>query len=257
MPHLQASLEDREFVEKRDREQMKELGLKFRGRAAWPIFRSHQPGYAPWFIDKTEARLLTHALEQVLELAPRLLDATEDLLMPGEDQDFLVRVPDRTAGGLVWRDETMRFDPPPPQEMTIQLEAAALEQVAQLPIRPGAVEIDCFRTLSIVAPPGERPFFPYTLLMIDPKLGLPLGIDMATPDPIPDVLWTRVAAGVLHMLITGGYRPREFRVRHDLLFGVLSMIGAQTGIKVKRVESLDKLDDVAASLIAFLGQSGF
>lgn len=255
MPHIQLSFEDRELVEKRDREQMKELGLKFRGRAAWPIFRSHRPGYAPWFIDKAEARLLAHALEQLLELAPRLLDATENLLMPGDDQDFLVRVPD-PAGGLVWRDETMTFNPPPPREMTIQIEGDALERVAQLPIRPGAIEVDCFRLLNIVAPPGERPFFPYTLLMVDAKLGLPLGIDMVTPDPILDELWTRVAAGVLRMLFTGGYRPREFRVRHALLFGVLSMISAQTGIKVKRVDSLENLDNVAGGLAAFMDQGG-
>lgn len=233
------------------------MGLKFRGRAAWPIFRSYRPNYVPWFIDKAEARLLAHALEQLLELGPRLLEATEDLLMPGGNQDFLVRVADHAAGGLVWRDETMAFDPPPPQQMMIRIEADALQSVAELPIRSGAVEIDCFRTLSIVAPPGERPFFPYTLLMVDAKLGMPLNIDLVTPDPIVDVLWNKVAASLLRMLRSGGYRPREFRVRDEMLFGVLSLIGDKTGIKIKRVSSLNKLDAVAAGLMEFMGQGGF
>src|SRR5690606_28813463 len=58
IPQLQASLEDRELLEKRDRDQIKSLGLKFRGRNAWPQFRSYRPGYAPWYIEKDEARLL-------------------------------------------------------------------------------------------------------------------------------------------------------------------------------------------------------
>jgi hypothetical protein len=256
MPHIQGSFEDRELVEKRDRDQMKELGLKFRGRAAWPIFRSHRPNYLPWFIDKAEARLLAHALEQLLELAPRLREATEDLLMSGGDQDFLVRVADHAADGLVWRDETMTFKPPQPQPMKIRIDADALQRVAELPIRSGAVEVDCFRTFSVVAPPGERPFLPYTLLMVDAKLGLPLNIDLITPDPVLEVLWNKVAASMLRMLRSGGYRPREFRVRDDLLFGVLSMIGEKTGIKIKRVSSLHKLDAVAAGLVEFLSQEG-
>jgi len=257
MPQIQVSFEDREMVEKRDREHMKALGLKFRGRNAWPIFRSYRAGYAPWFIDKAEARTLTYALEQLLDMAPRLLEATEDLLMPGGDREYLVRVAERTADGLVWRDETMTFDPPAPRDLMIRAEAEAMDRVSQLPSRPGVVEIDCFRLFSVVAPPGERPFFPYTLLMVDGKTGTPLGLDMLTPDPTLDDMWSDVATNVLHMLDAGGFRPREFRVRDDLLFGILSMISAQTGIKVKQVHILDKLDRVAGGLATFLGQGLF
>lgn len=252
MPQIQASFEDREMVEKRDREQMKALGLKFRGRNAWPIFRSYRAGYAPWFIDEAEARTLTYALEQLVDLVPRLLEATEDLLMPGSDAEFLVRVPERTADGLVWRDEVMAFDPPAPRLMTVGVNTEAMERVSQLPTRPGVVEIDCFRLLSIIAPPGERPFFPYALLIVDGKAGMPLGVEMLTPIPTPDDMWSDVAANVLHVLETGGFRPREFRVRNDMLFAILSTIGSQTGIKVKRARSLDKLDRIAEGLIAFL-----
>ena len=257
IPQIQASFEDREMVEERDREHMKALGLKFRGRNAWPIFRSYRAGYAPWFIDKAEARTLTYALEQLLDLAPRLLEATEDLLMPGGDREYLVRVAERTADGLVWRDETMTFDPPAPRDMMIRVEAEAMDKVSQLPSRPGVVEVDCFRLFSVVAPPGERPFFPYTLLMVDGKTGTPLGLDMLTPNPTLDDMWSDVATNVLRMLDAGGFRPREFRVRDDLLFGILSMISAQTGIKVKRVHTLDKLDRVAGGLAVFLGELPF
>ena len=72
IPNLQASFENREVLEGEDRGIIRQLGLKFRGRNAWPMFRSYRPGFFPWLIDSHEAELLTCALEQVLVVAPRL-----------------------------------------------------------------------------------------------------------------------------------------------------------------------------------------
>ncbi len=50
IPQIQASFENREELDKRDRQVIKELGLKFRGRKAWPMFRSYHPSLFPWFL---------------------------------------------------------------------------------------------------------------------------------------------------------------------------------------------------------------
>jgi hypothetical protein len=68
IPHLQASFEDRGELTKKDRDLIKELGLKFRGRQAWPMFRCYRPGYLPWYLEAPEARSLTYALEQAVEV---------------------------------------------------------------------------------------------------------------------------------------------------------------------------------------------
>ena len=256
MPNVQASFEDREMVEKRDREHMKALGLKFRGRNAWPLFRSYQPGFAPWFIDRDEARLLAYALEQLLDVGPRLLDAEEDLLMPGGDDDFLVRVPEQTDGGLVWRDETRPFAPPPARDMMIHVELEMMAQVAALPVAPITAEVDCFRILSVIAPPGERPYFSYAVLAVEPKQGAPVGLEMLQPFPTLDDMWADTGSAVLGVLLNAGFRPRQLHVRNSLLHGILSMIGSKTGIKVKRVTSFEALDDVAEGLSIFMGGMG-
>src|ERR1051326_7444971 len=72
IPQLQASFENRDTLDKQDRELIKRLGLKFRGAGAWPMFRSYRPGFMPWFVTSEEARFLAHALEQTLEVAPRV-----------------------------------------------------------------------------------------------------------------------------------------------------------------------------------------
>jgi hypothetical protein len=70
IPQIQASFENREELEKRDREVIKELGLKFRGRNAWPMFRSYSPSLFPWFLEAGEVRFLSCALEQLVDVAP-------------------------------------------------------------------------------------------------------------------------------------------------------------------------------------------
>ena len=46
IPQLQASFENRDQLSREDRHVMRELGLTFRGRQAWPMFRSYRPGYS-------------------------------------------------------------------------------------------------------------------------------------------------------------------------------------------------------------------
>ena len=51
---------------------MRELGLRYRGRGRWPIFRSVIPGHWPWYLSGDEARFLTVALDNVRDVAERI-----------------------------------------------------------------------------------------------------------------------------------------------------------------------------------------
>ncbi len=44
---------------------VRQLGLSFKGKNAWPGFRSLLPGYAPWFLNEAEATLLTLGLHAI------------------------------------------------------------------------------------------------------------------------------------------------------------------------------------------------
>jgi len=65
---LLASFEDRRLLQRPDLEVIKKLGLKFRGSKSWSLFRSYQPGYYPWYLNKKEAIFLTIALQQAKEV---------------------------------------------------------------------------------------------------------------------------------------------------------------------------------------------
>lgn len=94
IPQLQASFEDREQLDKRDRAVIKELGLKFRGRNAWPMFRSYRPSFFPWFLETWEVRFLSCALDQLADVVPRFGE-NSSLLEPSGGDRYLLRAPRR------------------------------------------------------------------------------------------------------------------------------------------------------------------
>src|SRR5262245_61281587 len=111
IPQLQASFEDRGRLEREDRDIIKNLGLKFRGANSWPMFRNYAPGMFPWFLTSSEARFLTTALEQLLEVALRVRD-DEGVLCGEADDEYLVRVPSVENDRLVWEEKIMRIAEP-------------------------------------------------------------------------------------------------------------------------------------------------
>ena len=54
IPHLQASFVDQNQLRKKECAIVRQLGLEFRGRQAWLLFRSYPPGFFPWFIEGDE-----------------------------------------------------------------------------------------------------------------------------------------------------------------------------------------------------------
>ncbi len=100
IPQLQVSFENRENLEKQDRDVIKNLGLKFRGSQNYPLFRSIRPGFMLWFITSDEARMLIYAIEQTLEVAPRVRENPDILIDESdtENEGCLVRSADETNG---------------------------------------------------------------------------------------------------------------------------------------------------------------
>ena len=107
---LMASFEDREILSEKDREIISELGLKFRGRQQWPLFRSYRPGYHPWYLTRDEAEYLTLSLQQAEEVALRFKE-DRDILKPSKKSHYLVRVPGKKGDRLEWEDKWLKPEP--------------------------------------------------------------------------------------------------------------------------------------------------
>lgn len=244
---LMASFEDRDLIDKRDYAQIKALGLRFRGAAAWPQFRVYTPGYLPWYIDGAQARFLTQCLDQACEVAPRFAENPR-LLANRRDGKLLVRV----RGDEGWADTLHSPNrapaPPPPappvDELRIQrLKGAKLR-------RADTWETGCFPFPQPSQDErGERPYFPQTLLFVDATSGMILPPKLARPDT-----WcSDYQRHLLDLVEELQAIPRQLTVRDEETGALLAPAAEPLGIKIRVARSLPALDMAENGLTSYLG----
>ncbi len=247
---LMASFEDREQVQKEDREIMKQLGLKFRGRNAWPLFRSYRPGYLPWFVNGEEARFLTMALQQTMEVAARLKENPK--LLPPSRGQFFARVAERNGDGWTWHDARLAPDPLPEKTLPdVPLDEARLSKIAEAAERTsGVLEMD-FTTAPapLKEESDERPYFPYLILAADHDSGMILDFDL-TP---PQELASRFVEKLISLLERMGQLPEEIQVSREEAFALLEPVTSRLEIRLRAVESLEGLEAAQEELSQFMG----
>ncbi len=251
MRQLQASFEDRDMLREQDRAVIKQLGLKFRGRGAWPLFRSYEAGLVPWMVTADEARRLALALEQVLEVAPRVREDA-GLLNIERDEHFLVRVPRRDGERLIWSDEVRHVPPPEVQPVTVTIDKGLLEAFKKLPPRKLTVEVDLFMLLAAIGD-RERPYYPYMLLLVNSQNGMILGQEMLVIETTYIALLADVPMLVVQRLAGVGLLPSAVHVSSPELYQVLQPVMQAAGIKLVPKHRLPELEAARESLAGFLG----
>jgi len=246
--HLQASFEDRNELTNQDRGIIKELGLKFRGRQAWPMFRSYRPGFLPWYLEAWEVRFLTHALEQAVEVGLRF-EEDSAMLDTANDDSYLVRTPQEEEGSLMWVDRIVTVAPPEPKPISIVMDVDTFEEVKRLPRGQHLLEIDCFTMPTRIEEKGTRPYFPYILLVIDGNSGLILGSEMLRPEPSLEEMWGSVPMTLVSQFARVGIVPSQISVRSPMLVQLLQPLVEELGFELKATSELPNLDQARESLL--------
>ena len=160
---LSAMLADREELEPEERKIIRDLGLRYRGRGRWPMFRSARPGYWPWFVNGDEARFLTVALDNVREIAERVARGELELYDKGNTDLVLARVPE----GCGWKDEWRRLVAPvlPKADNSVDVERLRLIREST-PAGAAAWEVTVSYMPALIRHGrGDRPYMP-TLVMV-------------------------------------------------------------------------------------------
>ena len=237
-------LVDRGVLQKEDHEIIRSLGLRFRGRNAWPSFRSQRPGYVPWFLEENEVRFLTAALHQALAVANEVRDGTLDIRAPQRENLVLTRC---YRGGR-WLGEWQRTPAPSQQsEETADgidaVKEAELHLLSRAPKVSETWEIDIFILPIPIGSVSEAPHFPSCFLLVERKLGLIIGTNLTEP-------WLTVAEKqdeVIQILKKVKQIPSEIRVKTNKVKRIVEPITSILGIKL-RVGSLPMLERAKASL---------
>ena len=259
IPQLQVSFEDRERLEKQDRDVIKKLGLKFRGAQNYPLFRSIRPGFMPWFITSEEARVLICAIEQTLEVAPRVRENPNVLIDESdtENEVCLVRVAEKKNGKIIWRDE-IREIPPPEKEFIIKIPQALVDELKAFPqVKNFVLEIDLFYAPTPVGEKGKRPYIPKMLMLADGRNGMIAGFQLIQPKEDALENYTEIGRHVFGSLQKLNARPHEIRVGSDVLFDLLKGLNQQLNIKLRQTEDLRAIEAAKQGLFGFFGGSLF
>jgi len=248
---LMASFANRDELMEEDLQVIKRLGLKFRGRNAWPLFRSHRPAYHPWHLTADEARFLTLALQQAREVCLRFREDPA-LLEPPNDELWFVRAPEETGEGLIWKDAWLEpallEDEDLPDVPLDELRLARLKKAAQF--MDAVWEMDFFLSPSAVQESeGERPYYPYLTMTVDHKSGFIFGTDLASPETyLEEFPWWFVAlAERLKKL------PTELWVIKEDAYDLLEPLTSLLGVELYLVDELESLEAARTALGRFMG----
>ncbi len=249
LPLLTVLFSDRGDLEKKDLDVIRSLGLHFRGKGAWPLFRSQLPGYLPWFLEKDEVLFLANVIHQTLIVANRV--SKDELDLFAEDKDGLVLTRYYREGN--WMEE-WRKPPEPKDDLPEQTEPIGAVNEAQLHLLhssakklSGTWELDIFMLPIPIGTPSDRPYFPTCFLAVERNQGLIMGTEMTGPFSTP----RQKQDEIIKILEKVGQLPKEIRVKADKMRPIVEPITAILGINL-RVGPLPVLEAAKAGLFQHL-----
>ena len=197
---IQLEYTDRESLSSQEWKSIKETGVSFRGRRAWPQMMRYRPGYAPSALNTEDLRILHFALEQAGDIARQVAEGTLDVTPEITDDDItlFVRTPKKTEGGkLTWRDE---WDTLP---RLLPGDEYADEVLPYDELRIGRIKRAGY-------PRHNAPWEVHTGYLMLPMEPEP-GTEEAAPPYLPHVqaIMESENGAALHMFITSSHEARE------------------------------------------------
>ena len=240
---LALTFEDRSDLDKDDLAVIKKLGLKFRGRQSWPLFRNHEPGFLPWYLTGGQARFLTTVIRQTMGVAEGLRE-NRDLRIEPKDGHYLTKVSTTDGKEMVWADEWLKPNPLPAKEPPVELDEVRLKRLKTAAQRTAdAWEVDFFCCPFIVEE-GERPFFPYMSLYVLRKAFQVVNFSLSNRTEYREAFLESFLAFAEETRIL----PSLLYVSRDTVYDFFSPLAKRLGVDLKKVKNLPALTDAKEHL---------
>jgi hypothetical protein len=195
--------------------------------------------------------MLIAAMEQLLDVAPRVR-ADSELLWPEREEDAcLVRVPPGNDAAS-WKDEIREIAPSRASYVDIELDPDSVDRCRRARQAQNEIEVDLFPLQTAVSDGGGRPRVPYTLLMVDSETGIILGHEMLMVETSLQDMWARVPGRIVEKLRNLGVRPTSLAVRSGPIAVVVQAVAEVLGLRVRVGGNLSTLDSAKDHLISYM-----
>jgi hypothetical protein len=236
---LMASFENRDSLDRIDRQTIAQTGLTFKGRNAWPLFRSYLPGYFPWYLDSGQARFLTQALQQAAQVAPRFKNERSAVAPSPNMRRILARIPEGKTEPLRWKDKWLSpAKPQPPVFPTLPIDEIRLQRIKRQGKPSTHVwELDTFYFPGAVGD-QQRPYFPRVIVILDSDSGTALHTFLSAPPNYTAAF----QESILTFLENHKILPLKIRFRRDEDEALLRPLALKTGITLEKAAHLEKAD---------------
>ena len=268
---VMCSFEPKAELRPRDLQEIKEYGLTFHGKNAYPLLERFRPCCSPWYLEGAQDEEYLHlGLLAGLEAARRLngADIQQDFFHtpdPGaakESLGFQEGAPygrdiplltPQADGTFLWSRIALPASVEPTYPSPILTDDLALRKLSkqpksgiwecgvmmhQEPIALGKTDADGNAT-----EPESAPYFPLVLLIVDHENGMVLHLGFEEPGAGLDGLLDGFAEGISKTSL-----PSQVLVRDDRTHALLRSVSEQLGIRLTIVAQLPLLDEAEDSL---------
>lgn len=236
---------NREELSARQREIIKELGYKYRGRNQWLYFQSFEPGYIPYNLSQDEVLRMTEHLKD-LETAFSCYKASGIQVAFDQGKMFsFIYGPDRRTWSF--GEEPLPFTSYNFKSLIITDEEL-LRELSKTPRGKYILEADIRPMGATVSDKKyEKPVSPVMSILTEARTGLVFGCGMNGPHEDEKV---SLADSVIELIFKTG-APKEIRVSNIIVEAALEQLCGVCGIKLRRVKHLRGIDEFCMSMRQF------
>lgn len=216
---------DRENLTTKERNLIKELGLKFRGKNNWIYFRRFEKGYAPYMPNREEVLRFTFILNQVYEAVQEL---NNGMKIDFENGKTLLRELDKNNNEWSTVEDEV-FIPNVHYPIPVLEDELLIQRIKRQKKDKSILEFDIAYLNYIVNERGyEKPLVTRMSLLADGRSGMILSQNIVTPedDDVDAVFGT-----VINYIMQRGI-PYQIVVRDNYIGTILVDLCEQVGIEL-------------------------
>lgn len=225
---LVATLGARSMQSKNELQRIKQLGYRFRGKTAWPLFRYSRPGYMSGDLSAPQVEYLSKALRAVCQVADRV-EQDPNYLYDSDDKSLIpVFIVNDNKGSLVLQKGWVNIEEAINRPVILYTMNEETHNYVLQSTEPGAAwEVDVSFLPVTIRDSGVE-YYPRMIIIADAASGYIIGQKLCPPEDDKTILDAFVNA-----MTDYGVRPKTIYYNRFNTWSLLRGIADQLNIEMQ------------------------